>query len=126
MFKVFLKHQIYEYCIDTLFNGINNNLYHPSLDGLIIGHRYKEIQFIRRHKWGDANYLTDIYRDVMFSNIEKHKNGHYDIIHGDSKTAHFNTKEIEYIYNASDEHFTENFGGGCGGFEFRITAEYDD
>jgi hypothetical protein len=126
MLKTFLKHHIYEYCIQALFNGISNNFYHPSLDGLILGHRYKEVQFIREHKWGDDNYLTDIYRDVVFDKIHKDENGHDDIWHGDSTSAHFNTKEIEYMYNVSDEHFTENFGGSCGGIEYKVTEEYDD
>jgi hypothetical protein len=125
MLKTFIKHHIYEFCINFIFNTVFNNFYQPSLDGLIIGHRYKEIQFIRKNDWNDYNYLTIIYRNVVLEKIW-HEDGLYRFYFGDSTATHINTKEIEFITDVPNEQFTKNYGGTGSGFQYRITEEYND
>ena len=123
MLKLILKHVIYEKCIQVLFNNIKTAFNTQKVNVLIKGHKYKEIQFIRRHKYENFNYLIDIFRDVTFTDITTDKNGEIWFAHDECYTRTISAVKPQYIYNVEmDEE--NKCHGGCGyGFEYKIIKQ---
>jgi len=71
MIKVFLKHVIYEKCIQVLFNGIARNFGKMPKREILPDHVYREVQFIRT-KNDAGEYIIDILCDVRFGGIGEH------------------------------------------------------
>lgn len=123
MFKVLIKHLIYEKCIQILFNNIQNAFNIGDKTKLITGHEYKEVQFIREYKYKEFNYLIDIFRNVTFYEIEIDGNGHVEYVHGPSFNISFNAAESKYVYYLPKDFFdktNKNWGGGGSAIEYKV------
>jgi len=59
MIKIFLKHHIYEFCLDVLFERINNNFITDSYRELLIKEFYKQERYVMGSVITDASYLSN-------------------------------------------------------------------
>lgn len=69
MLGVFLKHKLYEYCINLIFDSFTKNFTQPKFEGIKVGDRFREI-FIKDHATGITFILCSVtltaYHDVVF------------------------------------------------------------
>jgi len=73
--KVFLKHKLYEYCINLIFDSFTKNFTQPNIEGIKVGDRFKEI-IVKDHATGVtlilcSGTLTVCHDLVFFGEIYK-------------------------------------------------------
>ena len=69
MLKTFIKHHIYEYCIDLLFNGIQKNFTTPDMKRVRVGDIFKEVVFFDYFSKCNGTFtdvLLEEYKEIVF------------------------------------------------------------